>query len=65
MNGMGTTLHHTSAVWLIVGITTGLFTPRTREILAVSLPLVGQVLCSPRPVNNPRNIAFACDLTFA
>jgi len=42
MNGMGVTLHHTSAVWLIVGMTTGLFTPRTREILACSLPLVGQ-----------------------
>ena len=42
MNGLGATLHHTSAAWLIVGITTGLFVPMTREIIAVSLPLVGQ-----------------------
>ena len=42
MNGLGATLHHTSAAWLIVGITTGLFVPMTREIMAVSLPLVGQ-----------------------
>ena len=44
MNGMGVTLHHTSSAWLIVGITTGLFVPRTRAIMAVSLPLVGQHL---------------------
>lgn len=44
MNGVGVTLHHTSAAWLIVGITTGLFVPMTRAIMAVSLPLVGQHL---------------------
>jgi hypothetical protein len=44
MNGMGTLLHHTSAAWLIVCCTTGLFQPRTRETLAVTLPLVGQHL---------------------
>lgn len=37
-------MHHTSAAWLIVGITTGLFVPMTRAIMAVSLPLVGQHL---------------------
>ena len=44
MNGMGTLLHHTSAAWMIVCCTTGLFQPRTRETLAVTLPLVGQHL---------------------
>ena len=49
LDGLGTTLHHTSAAWLIVAITTRIFKPATRPILSCTLPLIGQhvgVLCA-------------------